>query len=56
MPPFNQHPKELRAVFVLDDKLGTYRGARCELPNGEVVEVTNRRTPFFALARAPDVH
>ncbi len=52
MPPFNQHPKELRAVFVLDDKLGTYRGARCELPSGEVVEVEHRRVPFYDLCRA----
>ena len=43
---------DLTAVFVTDDKLGTYRGARCELPTGDVIEVTNRRTPFYDLARA----
>jgi hypothetical protein len=36
----------------LDDKLKLYRGARCELPTGALVEVTNRRTPFYDLARA----
>ena len=30
---------------------GVYRDARCELPTGEVVEVRNRRTPFYDLAR-----
>ena len=29
----------LRATFLLNDKLRLYRGARCELPTGEVVEV-----------------
>jgi hypothetical protein len=41
----------LRAEFLTDDKLGLYRGARCKLPTGEVVEVVNRRTPFYDLAR-----
>jgi hypothetical protein len=41
----------LRAELLIDDKLGLYRGARCKLPSGEVVEVTNRRTPFYDLAR-----
>ncbi len=41
----------LSAVFLVDDKLGLYLGARCELPTGEVVEVQGRKTPFFALAR-----
>ena len=44
----------LRAVFLVDDKLGLYLGARCELPTGELVEVVNRRTPFYDLARALD--
>ncbi len=39
----------LRAVFRCED--GDYRGARCELPTGETVEVHGRRTPFFALCR-----
>ncbi len=39
----------LRAVFVADER--AYTGARCELPLGEVVEVTGRKTPFFALCR-----
>ncbi len=41
----------LRATFLVDDKLRLYRGARCKLPTGEVVEVTNRRVPFYDLAR-----
>ncbi len=41
----------LSAVFLVDDKLDLYMGARCELPTGEVVEVQGRKTPFFALAR-----
>ncbi len=41
----------LSAVFLVDDKLGLYLGARCELPTGEVVEVQGRKTPFYALAR-----
>ena len=44
----------LSAVFLVDDKLGLYLGARCELPTGEVVEVQGRKTPFFALARVLD--
>ncbi len=31
-----------------------FTGARCELPTGEVVEVTGRKTPFFALCRELD--
>ncbi len=42
----------LRAVFVADER--AYTGARCELPLGEVVEVTGRKTPFFALCREMD--
>ncbi len=42
----------LRAVFLVDDKLGLYLGARCELPTGEVVEVQGRKTPLYSLARA----
>ncbi len=41
----------LRAVFLVDDKLDLYMGARCELPTSEVVEVQGRKTPFYALAR-----
>ena len=44
----------LSAVFLVDDKLGLYLGARCELPTGETVEVQGRKTPFFALARELD--
>ncbi len=49
------HPRAaavLRAVFVADER--AYTGARCELPLGEVVEVTGRKTPFFALCRELD--
>ncbi len=42
----------LRAVFVADER--AFTGARCELPLGEVVEVTGRKTPFFALCRELD--
>ncbi len=42
----------LRAVFRCED--GGYRGARCELPTGETVEVPGRRTPFFAICRELD--
>ncbi len=42
----------LRAVFRCED--GDYRGARCELPTGETVEVHGRRTPFFAICRELD--
>ncbi len=44
----------LRAAFLVDDKLGLYRGARCDLPTGEVVEVRGRRTRFYDLARELD--
>ncbi len=49
------HPRAaavLRAVFVADER--AFTGARCELPLGEVVEVTGRKTPFFALCRDLD--
>ncbi len=39
----------LRAVFRCED--GDYRGARCELPTGDVVELRHRRTPLYDLAR-----
>ncbi len=43
----------LRAVFVADDskKRRGFTGARCELPNGQVVETRGRRTPLYDLAR-----
>ena len=41
----------LRAAFLVDDRLRMYRGARCELPMGEVVEVQGRKTPLYDLAR-----
>ena len=47
----------LRAEFLRDEtpqNRGLYRGARCELPSGEVVEVTNRKTPLYDLARKLD--
>ncbi len=43
----------LRAVFRCED--GDYRGARCVLPTGEVIELRHKRTPFFALCRELDV-
>jgi hypothetical protein len=43
--------RDLRAEFLTDEKLRLYRGARCKLPTGKVVEATNRRTPFYDLAR-----
>ena len=43
--------RSLRAVFVTDDRLRIFRGARCELPTGEVVEVRGRHTPLYDLAR-----
>ena len=43
--------KSLRAVFLTDDRLRLFTGARCELPTGEVVEVAGRRTPLYDLAR-----
>ena len=45
---------ELRADFLPDGKLGMYQGPRCELPDGEVVEVSGRKTPLFDLARKLD--
>ncbi len=42
----------LRAVFRCED--GDYRGARCVLPTGEVIEVRHRRTPLFAICRELD--
>ncbi len=39
----------LRAVFLCED--GDYRGVRCELPTGAVVELRHRRTPLYDLAR-----
>ncbi len=42
----------LRAVFLCED--GDYRGARCVLPTGEVIEVLYKRTPFFAICRELD--
>ena len=44
----------MRAVFLTDDRLRLFAGARCELPTGEVVEVHGRRTPLFDLARELD--
>ena len=44
----------LKASFVPDDRgpyKGLYRGARCELPTGEVIEVHRKRTPLYDLAR-----
>ena len=46
--------KSLRAVFLTDDRLRLFTGARCELPTGEIVEVAGRRTPFFEMARELD--
>ena len=46
--------KSLRAVFLTDDRLRLFTGARCDLPTGEAVEVTGRRTPFYDLARELD--
>ncbi len=46
--------KSLRAVFLTDDRLRLFTGARCELPTGEVAEVRRRRTPFYDLARELD--
>ncbi len=44
----------LRANFVPDAR-GLYTGARCELPGGEVIEVKDRRTPLYDLARELEV-
>ena len=46
--------KSLRAVFMTDDRLRLFMGARCELPTGELVEVAGRHTPFYDLARELD--
>ncbi len=46
--------KTLRAVFLTDDRLRLFTGARCQMPTGEVVEVAGRRTPFYDLARELD--
>ncbi len=46
--------KSLRAVFLTDDRLRLFTGARCQMPTGEVVEVAGRRTPFYDLARELD--
>ncbi len=45
----DERPAILRAVFRCED--GDYRGARCELPTGEVVELRHRRTRLYDLAR-----
>ncbi len=65
--PFDQHPLSphpettaggddraatLHAVFLCEH--GDCRGARCELPTGEVIEVKGRKTPFFAICRELD--
>ncbi len=42
----------LGAVFVADER--AFTGARCKLPTGEVVTVSRKRTPFFALCRELD--
>ncbi len=46
-------PMTLRAVFVADDseRRRGFIGARCELPNGRVVEITGQRSPLYAMAR-----
>ncbi len=44
----------LRATFLPDRSgryVGLYRGARCVLPTGEVVEVHHKQTPLYDLAR-----
>ena len=44
----------INAVFIPDDRpryRGQFTGARCELPNGMVVETRGRRTPLYDLAR-----
>ena len=43
----------LRAEFIAHDskkRLG-FTGARCEIPNGQVVKTTGLRSPLYALAR-----
>ena len=46
----------LRAAFVPDESQNRkgFTGARCELPNGQVVEARGRRTPLYDLARKLD--
>ncbi len=46
-------PMTLSAVFIADESQNRkgFTGARCELPNGQVVETQNRRTPLYDLAR-----
>ena len=48
--------RQLSAVFIPDEskKRRGFRGARCELPSGQIVEVSRRRTPVFDLARELD--
>ncbi len=43
----------LTAIFIPDAR-DMLTGVRCELPNGEVVEVKGRRTPLYDLARELD--
>ncbi len=43
----------LKAIFIPDAR-DLLTGARCDLPGGKVVEVSRRRTPFFALCRELD--
>ncbi len=49
-------PMTLRAVFIADESQNRkgFTGARCELPNGQVVETRGRRTPLYDLARKLD--
>ena len=54
LPPETAKAPQLRAVFLLDRKTGSLRGARCDLPGGETVEVTGRHTPLYDLARELD--
>ena len=46
----------LRAVFIADEseRRKGFTGARCELPNGQVVETRGCRTPLYDLARQLD--
>ena len=46
--------RSIRAVFLTDDRLRLFTGARCELPTGEGVEVRGCRTPFYDMARELD--
>ncbi len=43
----------LKATFIPDAR-DLLTGARCDLPGGKVVEVSRKRTPFFALCRELD--